>query len=171
MNTRRLVTLAIFLTISIVLSLVEAFLIPPLSIPGAKLGLANVITLIILYLYGEKDAFTVLILRIFLVGLLSGSIFNYPFWLSLSGGMVAFTLMVIFKQLKIFNMISISVMGSLGHSLGQIVMAIILLDTTELAFYFPVLFLIAIPTGLFVGFVSGKFLDIINKSDTVEKYT
>ena len=159
MKTNRITTLSIFLTISIVLSILESF-IPSFSVPGAKLGLANIVTLVIMYLYGEKDAFVVLILRIILVGLLRGSIFAYPFWLSLSGGMVAYTLMFTFKRLKIFNMVSISVMGSLGHSLGQIAMAIFLLDTRELVFYFPLLFLIAIPTGVFVGVVSNRFLGI-----------
>ena len=163
MNTKRLVTLSILLTISIVLSVLESFFIPSFSVPGAKLGLANIVTIIIIYQFGEKDAFMVLVLRIFLVGLLSGSIFNFPFWLSVSGGMVAFAMMFLFKKFKVFNMISVSVMGSLGHSLGQIVMAIFILDTAELAYYFPLLFMIAIPTGIFVGFTSTKFLNIMQE--------
>jgi len=102
-------TLAILLSMSIVVSIVEGMLIPLLSIsiPGAKLGLANVVTLVIMYHYSEKDAFTILILRIILVGLLRGTIFNYPFFLSLNGGLVAFGLMYLFKHLKAFNMVSV----------------------------------------------------------------
>lgn len=156
MNTRKQTTLAILLAMSIVVSIVEAMLIPLLSIsvPGAKLGLANVVTIVIMYHYSEKDAFTILILRIVLVGLLRGTIFNYPFWLSLNGGLLAFGLMFLFKRLKVFNMTSVSIMGSIGHATGQIIMAIILLDTAELGFYLPILFLISIPTGLFVGWTS-----------------
>ena len=69
MNTKRLVTLSIFLSISIVLSIVESFL-PVIPIVGAKLGLANIMTLVILSLYGEKDAFVVVILRVLLVSIL-----------------------------------------------------------------------------------------------------
>lgn len=173
MNTKRLTNLAIFLSVSIVLSYLESF-IPSFSVPGAKLGLANIVTLVIMYMYGEKDAFTVLLLRIFLVALIRGSLFAYPFYLSLSGGMLAFALMFTFKRLKIFNLVSISVMGSLGHSLGQIIMVIILLDTKELAFYFPVIFMIAIPTGFFVGFTANKFIGIIKETfelDDDKKFT
>ncbi|MCK5387727.1 MAG: Gx transporter family protein, partial [Candidatus Izimaplasma sp.] len=113
MNTKRLVTLSVFLSMSIVLSIVESF-IPSISIPGAKLGLANIMTLVILNLYGEKDAFLIVILRIFLVGLLRGTIGAPGFFLSLSGGLVAYVMMVIFLKLKIFSTVSVSVMGSLG---------------------------------------------------------
>jgi len=156
MSTRKMTTLAILLSMSIVVSIVEGMLVPLLSIsiPGAKLGLANVVTLVIMYHYSEKDAFTILILRIILVGLLRGTIFNYPFFLSLNGGLVAFGLMYLFKHLKAFNMVSVSIMGSIGHATGQIVTAIFLFATAGIGFYLPILFLISIPTGLFVGWTS-----------------
>jgi len=159
MNTKRLVTLSIFLSISIVLSIVESFL-PVIPIVGAKLGLANIMTLVILSLYGEKDAFVVVILRVVLVGILRGSIGNTGFFLSLGGGLAAYLMMVIFLRLKIFNIISVSVMGSLGHSVGQIAVAIVILSTKELLYYFPFLFVIAIPTGIFTGSVAKKFIKI-----------
>ena len=159
MNTKRIVTLSIFLSISIVLSIVESFL-PLIPVVGAKLGLANIMTLVILSLYGEKDAFVIVMLRILLVGILRGSLGNPGFFLSLGGGVVAYLMMVLFMRLKIFSIISVSIMGSLGHSIGQIAMAIIVLSTKELAYYFPILFLIAIPTGIFTGSVAKKFIEI-----------
>jgi heptaprenyl diphosphate synthase len=168
MNTKKQTTLALFLAISIVVSIVESMLIPlmSISIPGAKLGLANVITLVLLYHYSEKEALTILLLRIFLVGLLRGTIFQYPFWLSLSGGTLAFLLMMVFKQIKVFSIVSVSIMGSLGHATGQIGMAIVLLATDQLSFYLPILFLISIPTGVFVGMVSNKLLYILDASES-----
>lgn len=169
MSTRKQTTLAILLAMSIVVSIVEGMLIPLLSIsvPGAKLGLANVVTLVIMFHYSEKDAFTILILRIVLVGLLRGTIFNYPFWLSLSGGLIAFGIMYLFKRVKIFNMVSISIMGSIGHATGQILMAIILLDTAELGYYLPILFLISLPTGVFVGWTSTIALGYLDQAREV----
>jgi len=163
MNTKRLVTLSIFLSISIVLSIVESFL-PVIPVVGAKLGLANIMTLVILSLYGEKDAFVVVILRVLLVGILRGSIGNPGFFLSLGGGLAAYLMMVFFLRLKVFNIISVSVMGSLGHSVGQIAVAIVILSTNELVYYFPFLFIIAIPTGIFTGSVAKKFIEITEKS-------
>ncbi|MCK5762358.1 MAG: Gx transporter family protein [Candidatus Izimaplasma sp.] len=159
MNTKRLVTLSLFLSMSIVLSIVESF-IPSMSIPGAKLGLANIMTLVILSIYGEKDAFAIVILRIFLVGLLRGSIGAPAFFLSLSGGLLAYSMMVLFQKLRVFSIVGVSVMGSLGHSLGQILMAMVILSLPELVYHFPLLFLIAIPTGVFTGLVAKKFTEI-----------
>lgn len=159
MNTKRLVTLSIFLSISIVLSIVESF-IPAIPIPGAKLGLANIMTLVILSLYGEKDAFVIVILRILLVGLLRGTLGSPAFFLSLSGGLVAYAFMVVFLKLKVFSMVSVSIMGALGHSLGQIIMAIIILSTPQLIYYLPWLFILSLVTGIFNGLVAIKFIDI-----------
>ena len=163
MKTKRIVTLSIFLSISIVLSIVESFL-PVIPVYGAKLGLANVMTLVVLYLYGEKDAFVIVILRVILVGFLRGSLGSPGFFLSLGGGLSAYLMMLLFFKLKVFNIISVSVMGSLGHSVGQIVIAIIMLSTNQLIYWFPILFLIAIPTGIFTGSVARKFIDITKES-------
>ncbi len=164
MNTKRLITLSLFLSMAIVLSIVESF-IPSFSIPGAKLGLANIMTLVVLNIYGERDAFLIVILRIVLVGLLRG--ITIGFFLSLSGGIFAFLLMVIFKRLKIFSIVSVSVMGSLGHSVGQIIAAIIILSTPQLVYYFPFIFLIAIPTGVFTGLVAKRFTEISKRAISI----
>jgi len=166
MNTKRLITLSILLSMAIVLSIVESF-IPSFSIPGAKLGLANIITIVVLNIYSEKDAFLVVILRIVLVGLLRGTIGSPIFMLSLSGGILAFTSMVLFKRLKVFSNISIGVMGSLGHSVGQILAAIVLLSTPQLVYYLPFIFLIAIPTGVFTGVVADRFTIISKRAITI----
>lgn len=156
-KTQKIVTLSILLSISIVLSIVEGAI--TFGIPGAKLGLANIITLVVMYLYSEKDAFTVVILRILLVGLVR-TLGSPAFFLSLAGGLLAFLMMFVFKKTNRFSLISVSVMGSLGHSVGQIVMAIFILDTPQLIWYFPFIFLIAIPTGIFVGLTSQKFISV-----------
>lgn len=159
MNTKKIVFLAIMLSIAIVVSIVES-MIPVFWVPGAKLGLANIVTLVILYVYGKKDALMILVLRILLVGLLRGTFLMPGFFLSVSGGMLAYILMVGFKQMKVFSIVGVSVTGSLGHSLGQILMAVVLLSTPELIYYFPIIFFISIPTGIFTGYVSLVFLDI-----------
>ncbi len=150
MSTKKAVMLAVLLAMAIVLSIVES-LLPSLGVIGAKLGLANIITIVILYTFTDKDAFVIVILRILLVPLLRGFVLP-TFLLSLGGGLLAFFLMWLFKKMKIFNVVSVSVMGSLGHSLGQILMAMVLFEVAEIVFYFPILFAVAIPTGVFVGF-------------------
>ncbi len=161
MKTKRLTTLSIMLAVSIVLAIVES-MIPAIPIPGVKLGLANVVTLILMYRYGHKDAFTVLILRIILVGLLRGNIFNVTFYLSFAGGMSAYLMMFIFNKVKVFSIVGVSIMGAFGHSVGQIIMAIILLETTELIFYFPYILVLSVITGVVTGIIARRSLTIIN---------
>ncbi len=162
MKTKRITLLAIMLSLSIVLSIVES-LLPVIPIPGVKLGLANVVTLIVMYIYGEKDAFMVLLLRIILVGLLRGNIFSVTFFLSMSGGMTAYLMMILFKNVKVFSVIGVSIMGAFGHSVGQIVMAIFLIERAELIYYFPYVLVISVITGVLTGLVAYKSLDIMKK--------
>lgn len=159
MKTKRLTLLAIMLATSIVLSIVESFI--PVFVPGVKLGLANVVTLLIMYTYGDKDAFLILILRIILVGLLRGNIFSPTFYLSLSGGMAAFIMMFTFKKLKVFSIIGVSIMGAFGHSVGQIAMAIFLIERTELIFYLPWVLILSVATGVITGLVTQRSLTIV----------
>lgn len=167
MKTRKAVTLSLLLSMSIVLSIVESFL-PTFNIPGAKLGLANIITIVLLYNFSEKDAFTMVILRILLVALLRGLPVS-SFLISLSGGLMAFFLMALFKRLRVFNVISVSVMGSIGHAFGQIIMAIIILSTPGLAYYYPFLFMLAIPTGIFVGFTGNILSSRLKEINGIEE--
>jgi heptaprenyl diphosphate synthase len=151
------------LAISIVLSIVESML-PVIPVPGVKLGLANVVTLLIMFLYGEKDAFMLLFLRIVLVGLLRGNIFSVTFFLSLSGGMVAYLMMFLFKQMKLFSMVGISIMGSFGHSVGQIAMAIFLIERSELIYYFPYVLVLSVATGVITGLIANRSIDIMRQA-------
>ena len=98
MNIKRYVYIASLLTMSIVLSMVEGLI--PIPVPGVKLGLANIIILVMLYDFKTSEAFMVLIIRIILVGLLRGNIFQMPFFMSLCGGLTSFIIMRIFSKIK-----------------------------------------------------------------------
>lgn len=164
MRTKRLTLLAIMLSISIVLSIVESSIPIPIPVPGVKLGLANVVTLLIMFTYGEKDAFMILLLRIILVGLLRGNIFSPTFYLSFSGGMVAYVMMFTFKKINRFSAIGISIMGAFGHSVGQILMAIFIIEQTELILYFPYILVLSVVTGVITGTLANRSLAIMEKA-------
>jgi heptaprenyl diphosphate synthase len=165
-KTKKLVTISILLSISIVLSIVEpAFL---LGVPGAKLGLANIITLVVLYLYTPKDAALLLFLRVFLVGLVYSGIWSLTFQLSLGGGTLAVLLMILVKKTNRFTIISVSVMGSLGHATGQIFVAMMVMSTPFLVYYLPVLFMMSVPAGLFIGYTSKMFIKRANDLNLIE---
>jgi len=150
-----MVFLGIMISISIVVSMVEAEISTVLFIiPGVKLGLANIITLIILYIYGPKDAFIVLIIRILLVAIIYSAM-PAPL-MSLAGGIFAYVTMVLIKKIKQLSVVSVSVAGSLMHMVGQIIMAILVLATKELLLYLPYMIILSVPTGIFTGIVAKK---------------
>lgn len=155
---KKYMRLVMLLSFSIVLSILESF-IPLFNgyIPGLKLGLANIIVLIVLYKYDTKDVFFVSILRVIVVGLMRTGLFSINFFFSLSGALFSALSMVLFKKTKL-SMIGVSVIGSIFHSVGQILIAILFLKNNNMIYYLPWLLLFSIPTGLFVGYVSKKLL-------------
>ena len=155
---KKYMRLVMLLSFSIVLSILESF-IPLFNgyIPGLKLGLANIIVLIVLYKYDTKDVFFVSILRVVVVGLIRTGLFSINFFFSLSGALFSACSMILFKKTKL-SMIGVSVIGSIFHSIGQILIAILFLKNNNMIYYLPWLLLFSIPTGLFVGYISKKLL-------------
>lgn len=157
---KKFTRLSMFLAMAVVLNLVETF-IPFFSgyIPGLKLGLANTIILFVLFTYGFKDAVYISILRVILVGVLRTGIFSVAFFLSLSGAICSILVMGLLKKVKIFSIIGVSIVGSIFHSLGQVLVASLLLKNDAVLYYLPLLLLFSIPTGIFVGFVSKEIVN------------
>ncbi len=168
MALRKTVTIAVMIAVSIVLSIVESMISAfVFIIPGVKLGLANIVTLIILYLYGTKEAGIVAFLRIILVILITpvagGGLFSPASFMSFAGGALAYGAMLLFKQFKGFSIVSVSVAGALMHMVGQIGAAIIVLETQALIYYLPYMILISVPTGVFTGLVGKKLIGVFQQ--------
>lgn len=165
MELKEFARLSMLLALSIVLNIVESMipLLNGIMIPGLKLGLANIIVVFVLYTYGFKQAIYISILRVFLVGLLRTGLFNITFFFSLGGAILSLLCMFIAKKLP-FSVLGVSVIGSMGHSLGQIIMAIIFLNTMNLFYYLPFVLLFSIPTGICIGILSSKLIEFYEKN-------
>lgn len=144
------------IAIATVLSYVESFI--PVFIPGVKLGLANVIILIMLYEFKSYEAFIVDVLRIIVVSLIRGTIASPTFLMSLSGGILSFLVMLLFSRIKIFSPIGTSVLGAISHSFGQIIVAIIIMGTDAVLYYLPFIALLSIITGILSGVIANEYL-------------
>ena len=152
-NVRRLTQLSVLLTIAIIIFVLELQLPPLTPIPGIKMGLSNIITLVIILLNNKKDAFTVLILRIVISSIFAGQMTSFLY--SIAGGIFSFAVMSLFSLfLKKDKLWVISAFGAIGHNLGQIIVAIILTGTWRIVFYFPLLFISGIISGIFTGIVA-----------------
>lgn len=157
-KTKRLVYLSLMVSQSLVLYIIESFL-PPISFvaPGAKLGLANIITLSVLYISGFRDAFTVLGMRIFISSMFGGGFSAFLY--SISGGLLGLTAMGITKKLHKLDIsiIGVSVTGALFFNIGQMLAAAAIIQNLAILVYLPILSYVSVGTGIFVGIVS-KFM-------------
>lgn len=169
METKKITRLAMFLAISIVLNIIESFF-PFFNglIPGFKLGLANIITLSVLYLYGFKDGLYIAILRVFLVGILRTGLFSTTFFFSLTGVICSIIVMYVFKKVNKFSIIGVSILGSIAHSSGQLLTAIVILKNTSMIYYLPFIIILAIPSGILVGILSKETIKYLNYKNKVE---
>ena len=147
------------LALSVALNVIEASL--PLFngfIPGLKLGLANIVTLFIIYQFSLKDALYVGILRVFLVGILRIGLFSTTFLFSLSGVILSIICMFLAHKFLKLSIIGVSIIGSIAHSTGQVITSIILLQMDAMIYYLPWLLLFAIPTGILVGLICKQLI-------------
>lgn len=162
-NTRKLVFISLLVTQAMVLNYIERPL--EIGIPGAKLGLANIITLISLYTLDLKTTLVIIFARTTLSAAMFGNFTGYIF--ALSGGLVSFFVMALL--IKFFNkkisLIFLSIMGAMSHNIGQLATAALSVENYKIIIYLPVLILVAIPTGLFVGICSKGLLSYLYRTD------
>ena len=151
MKTQKITLLGVLTAGAVIIGIIESF-IPSIGIPGVKLGLANIVILIILYELGVLDAIIVNLLRVFLVGLLRGNIFSMGFLMSLTGAVFSLGIMILLHLvIKKFSVVGVSVIGSVFHVTGQILIAMLFLGTVYVVYYLPFIAVSAIITGIFVG--------------------
>ena len=150
-KTKKLTLCALLIALALALSYTERFI--PLQmvvpLPGVKLGLANIVTLIALYLMGSKYAFAVLIPRCILGAVFGGGITGLMF--SLTGGLLAMLTMIFARKVSAFSVYGVSILGAAAHNIGQILAAMVLMNSLYIGAYLPYLLIVA----LFTGFATG----------------
>jgi heptaprenyl diphosphate synthase len=153
MSTKKIAQLGLLIALAFVFSYVE-FLIPVnLGIPGAKLGLANLVIMVALYTIGERNAFALSMLRILLVGFTFGNMAMMMY--SFAGALLSFLVMLLAKKTGKLSVIGVSVLGGVFHNIGQILVAIVVLETKSLIYYLPVLLLAGTISGIAIGVLGG----------------
>ena len=152
----------IFTALAMILSYIESLFPFFYGIPGVKLGLANSMSLVILYLLGIPAAFLISAVRIVLTGILFGNLFSIVY--SLAGGMISLTVMILMRKSRLFSIQGVSMTGGLAHNIGQLAVAVCLIENLNLFYYLPVLLLSGMLTGLVIGFLSREILKRIPAS-------
>lgn len=162
-STKMLVLLSLFAAIALVLSYIESVL-PPLypAVPGIKMGLANIVVLVCLYIFSAKEALVLSVIRIFVSALLFGNAMSIIY--SLAGAILSLAVMTILKKTKLFSMLGVSVMGAVCHNLGQVLIAIAILENIQIGYYMIVLCFTGTIAGVLTGIAGAVAMKYLNKA-------
>jgi len=151
-RTVSLGTVGFLAGLGVVLHVIEGCLPPPVPLPGIKVGLANVVTLVALFLFGGREVLYVVLVRIVLGNLFSGTLLGIAFFLSLGGGLTSLGIMSVLRR-RNASLLWTSLLGAVFHNLGQWVVASLYVQSRALLFYLPVLLFWAVPAGFGVGYL------------------
>ena len=150
---------ALLASLALIFSYVEAIIPYNPGIPGIKLGIANIVTVVALYRYGWKEAVSVSIIRIVIAGLLFNGLFGMLY--SLAGAALSLIGMIGLKKTGLFSVTGVSMAAGVLHNLGQLLVAAALIEDLRIFFYFPVLLFSGIAAGIFVGIAAQMVLRVL----------
>ena len=156
MKAKKIALYGLLVTLAFILSYIESLFPLTLSIPGIKMGLANLVVIVALYKMGVKEAFSLSILRIILVGFTFGSPSTMMF--SMAGGILSWLMMVLFKKSKLFSMTGVSIIGGIAHNIGQIIVSIYVVDNIKIIYYLPFLLVSGVITGALIGILAAMIM-------------
>lgn len=159
MPTKKIAFLGVMTTLALVLSYVESLVPVFAGIPGVKLGLANLAAVFVLYRMSLKDALLVSVMRILLAGFMFGNMMSILF--SLAGSVLSLLTMYLLKKCGGFSVIGVSIAGACMHNAGQLCVAAFVVQTSSLVYYFPLLMISGIITGLLIGIAAHLILHYI----------
>lgn len=150
------------IAVAMILSWIEAQIPPFTAVPGMKLGLTNLVVLVALYRFGTKDAVVINVLRIILVGISFGNTFALVY--SLAGGLLSGFAMILLKS-KNFSVVSVSLAGGVFHNVGQILVAMAVLNTRAVTYYLPFLWVSGMAAGILIGLLGSRMLRYLPRQE------
>lgn len=163
-KTRKLALMAMLTAVSLIVFVIEAQIPPVVPIPGVKLGIANIITLVAMLILGRKEAGVILLLRIAMGSMYSGGVSGFLF--SIAGGLMAYAVMCLTLKLFPENLLwVVSIFGAIAHNVGQLIVAVAVTNTPKLLYYLFVLLISAVITGAFTGFAAMYLTKALRKLD------
>lgn len=157
----RVAYFGVFTALALIFSYVESLIPIQIGIPGVKLGLANLMIVIALYKMSLKETYLLSITRVVLSGFLFGNIFAILY--SLAGGLLSLTVMAVLKKAGGFSVMGVSIAGGVFHNIGQLIIAMIVVETFSVAYYIPVLLIAGVITGLLIGIAANETLKRIKE--------
>ena len=161
MDYHKVAYYGLFSTLAVLMSYVEMLVPLAVAVPGVKLGLANVVVLLVLYTMGPKDAVTISMVRILLSGLLFAGFAGFLY--SVAGAVCSLIVMLVLFRWVRLSVIGVSVAGGIFHNIGQITVAAMVVENTRLYYYLPVLLVAGVGTGIVTGILAKYTLPYLRK--------
>ena len=155
----------LMLALALIASYVESLIPVPIPVPGIKLGVANSVVLILLYYANIKTAWGISVARVLLSGFLFGSLSSILY--SLSGAILSLLIMSVIKKRDCFTMTGVSVAGGVSHNIGQLIMAFLVLESSALWYYLPILLLSGCVTGGLIGILGKEIFKRMPREEAV----
>lgn len=153
----------VFTALALILSYVETLIPVQFGIPGIKLGLANLVVVIVLYKTDWKEALLLSVSRVLLAGFIFGSLFSIIY--SLAGGVLSLLVMAVLVRSERFGTVGVSMAGGVAHNIGQLATAMIAVSTYQVGYYLPVLLIAGLATGAVIGLTADAVLKRIRNLD------
>lgn len=151
MKSQRIARYALLTALAMVLSWLESMVPVTTAVPGVKLGLTNLVVIFALYRMSLRDAAVISGIRVLLVSMTFGNAYSFAY--SLAGATLSLAVMALLKRTGRLSMLGVSVAGGVCHNVGQILVAMVVLETTGLAYYLPVLMVSGVVAGVCIGVV------------------
>ena len=161
MDYKKIPYYGLFAALAILMGYVEMMIPVPIPIPGVKLGLANVIIIIMMNFMDTKSALFVSLVRVFLSGLLFAGFAGLLY--SLAGAMLSFAVMALLKKTGKCSIIGVSLAGGVFHNVGQVTVAALVVENVKMAYYLPFLLVSGVVTGILIGIVAKTALGYIKR--------
>ena len=160
-KVKRTAFCGLILALALIAGYAESLIPVTVAIPGIKLGAANSVILLLLYMVGVKEAYIVNVSRVLVSGFMFGSMSSIIY--SLSGAILSLMVMTLLKKTDRFSISGVSMAGGVFHNVGQLMMAALVLETTAVWYYLPVLIMSGSITWLLIGFLTGEIYKRIVK--------
>ena len=148
-STRKIAYMGMFIAVAMVFSYVESLIPVNIAVPGVKLGLANLVPIVVMFKMDVRSAWMISLIRVVLSALLFGNLSIMVY--SLAGAVLSLLVMTLCMKLKIFGLLGTSILGAVSHNAGQIIMAAILMKSGNIMLYIPVLCISGTIAGICIG--------------------
>ena len=155
---------AVFIALALIFSYVETLIPISFAVPGIKLGLANLVIMVGLFLMPAGEVLLISVARILLVGFLFGN--GASIMYSLAGGILSFVVMLLLLKLTRLSILGISICGAAAHNIGQLIVAALVVQNFKMVYYLPVLLVAGVVTGTLIGILAGRIVPVLRRIDS-----